>query len=64
MTRFAFLLPLALAACQKPAEPSSNATEAQRQLDAPIKDVDAVPVDETAAAAVGEGDDAPASGER
>jgi hypothetical protein len=64
MIRLACLAPLALIACQQPSDPARNATEAQRQLEAPVTDVDAVPVDENAAAAIGEDDDAPAEGER
>ena len=62
--RTTLLLPLALLACQGPPESNqTNAAEAQQQLDAPVKDVDAIPADETAAAAVGEGDDAPPVGQ-
>jgi hypothetical protein len=58
------LLPLALlglAACQQPSTNDAAVSEEQKQLDAPVKDVDDIPVDENAAAAVGEGDDAPAT---
>ena len=64
MIRFALALPLALLACSAPEENSNRATKEQEQLEAPIKDIEEVPADENAAAAVGEGDDAPAAGER
>lgn len=54
------LLPmLALAACQNSAPLANNVSEAQREADAPVRDVDVIPADETAAAAEGEGDGAP-----
>jgi hypothetical protein len=52
---------LALAACQNQPQATNNVTEEQRRAEAPVKDVDAIPADETAAAAVGEGDGAPAA---
>lgn len=59
MTRVLLLLPILLASCQQPSTNDAAVSEEQKQLDAPVKDVDALPVDETAAAAVGEGDGAP-----
>jgi hypothetical protein len=59
MTRFAPLALIALAACQQPSTNDAAVSEEQKQLDAPVKDIDDIPVDENAAAAVGEGDDAP-----
>jgi PBP1b-binding outer membrane lipoprotein LpoB len=59
MTRLLLLSILALAACDSRTAEPVNATEAQRQADAPVKDVDVIPADENAAAAVGEGDGAP-----
>ena len=47
-----------VAACA--AEAPDNATGAQAEADAPVREVDAIPADETAAAAVGANDDAPA----
>ncbi|HEV2569801.1 hypothetical protein [Sphingomonas sp.] len=60
MTRVLLLLSMLLAACQQPSTNDAAASEEQKRLDAPVEDVDALPVDETAAAAVGEGDGAPA----
>jgi hypothetical protein len=56
MTRLLLLSLFALAACESSA-PETN--DAQAQADAPVKDVDIIPADENAAAAVGEGDGAP-----
>ena len=60
MIRAAPLLPLLLLACSEPPQ-QGNADEPVAE--APVKDIDEIPVDENAAAAVGEGDDAPAAGE-
>jgi hypothetical protein len=54
-----FFALFALASCQQPSGNVANEAAEQKQLDAPVTDVDAIPVDETAAAAVGENDDAP-----
>jgi hypothetical protein len=59
MTRFALLPLFVLAACQQPSTNDAAISEEQKQLEAPVKDVDDIPVDENAAATVGEGDDAP-----
>ncbi len=54
-------LPLALlAACQAEPPSTNNATAEQAQADAPIRNIEDIPADETAAAAVSEGDGAPA----
>jgi hypothetical protein len=59
MTRLTILPLLALVACENRVPERTNAGEAQRQAEAPVKDVDVIPADENAAAAVGEGDGAP-----
>lgn len=61
MMRASFLLPLFLLACSEPQE-AEFSTESEK-TEAPVRDVDEIPVDEGAAAAVGEDDDAPAEGE-
>lgn len=56
MTRLILLLPLALIACQGPPEANqTNAAEVQNQLDAPVKDVETLPPDETAVVDAGNG---------
>lgn len=57
--RIIILSLVVLAACQNQAPVANNASEEQRQAEAPVKDVDVIPADEAAAAAVGEGDGAP-----
>ena len=64
MMRLASALPLLLIACSEPEESTNNASSEQATIEAPVKDIDAIPVDENAAAAVGANDDAPATGER
>ena len=62
MTCIKYLPLILLAACQ-PEPPSTNdATTAQQQADAPVRNIEDVPVDETAAAAAGENDGAPPVG--
>jgi hypothetical protein len=52
MTRLSLFLPLALLACQGP--PSAGQTnEAQNQLDAPVKEIETLPPDETAVVETG-----------
>lgn len=55
MTRFALLLPLALIACQGSADQADNAAVEQRQVDAPVKEVETLPPDETAVVDAGNG---------
>lgn len=56
MTKLALLLPLALIACQGPADESrTNAAQLQNQLDAPVKEVETLPPDETAVVDVSNG---------
>jgi hypothetical protein len=56
MIRITFLLPLALVACQGPPDSNqANAAEQQNQLDAPVKDVETLPPDETAVVETGNG---------
>jgi outer membrane lipoprotein-sorting protein len=56
MTRLMLLLPLALLACQGPVEDNqTNAAEVQNQLDAPVKDVEVLPPDETVVVETGNG---------
>lgn len=59
MMRLVPLLLFALSACQNEAPAANNAMLEQQQAEAPVRDVDVIPADENAAAAVGEGDDAP-----
>jgi hypothetical protein len=56
MTRLALLLPLVLLACQGPADDNrTNEAQLQNQLDAPVKDIETLPPDETAVVATGNG---------
>lgn len=56
MIRFAPLLSLALLACSGPPERNTtNAVEEQRQVDAPVRDVETLPPDETALVDTGNG---------
>ncbi|NNM77163.1 hypothetical protein HJG53_09640 [Sphingomonas sp. ID1715] len=47
-TGLALLLPMVLLACQRPSTNDASAAEEQNRLDAPVKDVETLPPDETA----------------
>jgi hypothetical protein len=56
MIRLALLLPLALLACSGPPDDNAaNGVEEQRQVDAPVRDVETLPPDETALVDTGNG---------
>lgn len=59
MTYIKYLPLILLAACQAGPPSTNDAATEQQQADAPIRNIEDVPVDETAAAAAGEGDGAP-----
>jgi hypothetical protein len=58
MRRFALVVPILLAGCQNAPANQTGPVDAQAEAEAPVRDVDAVPVDETAAAALGANDGA------